>query len=65
VNSRRIIELAEAQWIGVQPSQDGALVLFRDPVILSTLALLEEGLTVAGVLARLEASRELFGVAGT
>ena len=61
MNSRSIVELAAAQWVGVQPSQDGALVLFRDPVILSTLALLEEGLTVAGVLARIDASRELFG----
>jgi hypothetical protein len=57
-----IVERAAAQWVGVQPSEDGALVLFRDPVTRSTLALLEDGLTVAGVLARLEASREAFGV---
>jgi hypothetical protein len=62
VTNERIIELAAAQWVGVQQSQDGSLVMFRDPVTLSTLALLEEGLTVSGVAARLEASRVLFGV---
>jgi len=60
--SERIIELAEAQWVGVQPSQDGSLVLFRDPVTMSTLALFEEGLTVSGVAARLEATRKVFRV---
>jgi hypothetical protein len=62
MNTRNIIELAEAQWVGVQTSQDGSLVLFRDPVTMSTLALLEQGLTVSGVTARLEATRKAFGV---
>jgi hypothetical protein len=61
VNSERIIELAAAHWIGVQSSEDGSLVMFRDPVTMSTLALFEAGLTVSGVLARLEASRKVFG----
>jgi hypothetical protein len=59
--SERIIELAAAQWVGVQPSNDGPLVLFRDPVTTSTLALFEAGLTVAGVTAKLEAARKVFG----
>jgi len=59
--SERIIELAEAQWVGVQPSNDGPIILFRDPVTMSTLALLEQDLTVSGVTARLEASRKVFG----
>jgi hypothetical protein len=59
--SERIIELAEAQWVGVQESQDGSIILFRDPVTMSTLALLEQGLTVSGVTARLEATRKVFG----
>jgi hypothetical protein len=63
VNPRNIIELAAAQWVGLQESNDGTpLVLFRDPVTRSTLCLLEEDLTVDAVLARLEVSRKLFGV---
>lgn len=59
--SERIVELARAQWVGVQPSTDGPIIMFRDPVTMSTLALFEQGLTVAGVTARLEASRKVFG----
>jgi hypothetical protein len=57
----RIIGLAAAQWVGVQESEEGPVVLFRDPVTTSCLALFENGLTVAGVTARLEASRKVFG----
>jgi hypothetical protein len=57
----RIVELAQAQWIGRQESRrDGALILFRDPVTGSVCALPEEGLTVAGVLAKLESKRKEF-----
>jgi hypothetical protein len=56
------VALAGALFVGVQPSEDGSLVLFRDPVTGSCLALFEKGLTVGRVLARLEDSRKLFGV---
>jgi len=60
--SERIIELAEAQWVGRWDSErDGRLVLFRDPISGSTLALPEEGLTVRSVVAKLESKRKEFG----
>jgi hypothetical protein len=62
MNSRHIIEAAKAQWVGIQTSTDGPIVLFRDPVTTSCLALFERGLTVAGVSERLLATRKVFGV---
>jgi hypothetical protein len=59
--SERIVELAEAQWVGVQESDEGPVVLFRDPVTTTCLALFESALTVAGVVAKLEGARKLFG----
>jgi hypothetical protein len=35
--------------------------MFRDPLTGSTCSLPEDGLTIAGVRAKLEAKRELFG----
>jgi hypothetical protein len=62
MSSERIVELAAAQWVGVQESQDGPIILFRDPVTTSTLALLERDLSVSGVMEKLDAARKVFGV---
>ena len=59
--SKHIIETAGAEWIGVQESSDGRIILFRDPVTMSTIGLFEQGLTVCAVTARLEATRKVFG----
>jgi hypothetical protein len=58
----RIVELSGAQWAGVQETDSGPLVLFTCPITGSTLALPEESLSVAGVLASLESTREKFAV---
>jgi hypothetical protein len=60
--AQRIIELSGAQWIGVQQTDEGPLVLFRDPVTESTLALFEQGLTLAAVQERMLAAHAQFGV---
>ena len=59
--SKRIIEFADAQWVGIQESNDGPIILFRDPVTMSTIGLFEQGLTVCAVTTRLEATRKVFG----
>jgi hypothetical protein len=59
--SENIIQRAGAQWVGVQESNDGPIILFRDPVTKSTIGLFEEGLTVARVEARIEDTRKVFG----
>jgi len=59
---QRIIELAGAQWVGLQRTDSGILYLFRDPVTGSSCSLPEQGLTVSSVLAKLQAKREQFGV---
>jgi hypothetical protein len=60
--AQRIIELAGAQWVGVQQTDEGPLVLFRDPITTSTLALFEQGLTLAAVQERMLAAHAKFGV---
>jgi hypothetical protein len=60
--SERIVELAEAQFVGIQTTDDGPLVLFRDPVTMSTCAVFERVLTVSAVSDRLIAARGRFGV---
>jgi hypothetical protein len=59
--SERIVELSGAQFVGIDRNNK-PLVLFRDPVTGSTCALLEEGITVAKVQAKLTAKRAEFGV---
>jgi hypothetical protein len=58
--SERIIELAGAQWVGVDRNLK-PLVIFRDPITRTTCALPEAGLTVARVQAKLAAKRAEFG----
>ena len=60
-NSKRIIERAGAQWIGVQKTDGPSLILFRDPVVNSCLAIYEKNLTVEAVKAKMKAARETFG----
>lgn len=60
-NAEQIVARAAAQWVGRQRSLRGILILFRDPVTKSTCALPENGLTLAGVLAKLKAKRCEFG----
>jgi hypothetical protein len=60
--SERIIELAGAQWVGVQDTDYGPLVMFRDPVTGSTLALPEDSFPVADVVDRMLEARARFGV---
>jgi hypothetical protein len=60
--SQRIVELAGAQWVGVQKSDVGPWIIFRDPVCHSTCMVLERGLSIPGVLAKLESKRAEFGV---
>jgi hypothetical protein len=59
--NERIIELAGAQWVGVDRNLK-PLVMFRDPVTGSTHAVPEEGITVAKVQAKLAAKRAAFEV---
>ncbi len=62
--SERTIELSGAEWVGVQAGSrtaGGPLVMFRDPVTGSTLALPDdEALTVQAVIAKMKSSREKF-----
>lgn len=58
---KHIIEKAQAQWLGLQESHKGHIVLFRDPVTGSSCALPEKGLTVASVVRKLESKRQEFG----
>lgn len=58
---QRIVELAGGQWIGFDRNVR-SWVLFRDPVTHSTCGVLEEGLTVASVQAKLATKRAEFGV---
>jgi hypothetical protein len=63
--AQRIVELAGAQWVGVQPATrplGGPLVMFRDPVTTSTLALPEDGLSLFAVQEKMRESRAKFGV---
>jgi hypothetical protein len=60
--SERIVELGGAQWVGIQPTDDGPLVMFRDPLTCSTLALFERSLTVTAVENKILASRAHFRV---
>jgi hypothetical protein len=46
----------------VQETEGPALILFRDPVINSCLAIYEKNLTVDAVIAKMEAARKTFGV---
>jgi hypothetical protein len=60
--AQRIVELAGAQWVGVQKSDVGPFIIFRDPVCGSTCMLRERGLSIPGVLAKLESKRAEFGL---
>jgi hypothetical protein len=59
----RIIELSGALFVGIQKTDEGPLVLFRDPVTMSTCAVFECVLTISAVSARLIAARRRFRVA--
>jgi hypothetical protein len=59
--NERIVELAGAQWVGVDRNLKPH-VMFRDPVTGSTCSLPEDGLTVMGVKAKLDAKRAEFEV---
>jgi hypothetical protein len=54
--SQKIVELAEAQWLGRWSGQ----VLFRDPVTGSSCSLPEDTLTIEGVRKKLHAKRAEF-----
>src|SRR6266853_1113381 len=60
--AQQIVEMAGAQWVGVQETLGVPLVCFRDPITKTTLGLVEDRLTVFVVIARLEAARRKFGV---
>jgi hypothetical protein len=58
---KQTVELAGAQWVGVQPDESGpSLVLFRDPKTKTTLSLEEGDVTVARIHAKLAEARALF-----
>lgn len=59
--SERIIELSGGQWVGIQKTDDGPVVLFRDPVTGSTCGVSEDSLTVSAAQARMTEKRVLFG----
>jgi hypothetical protein len=63
MRSQKIIEISGGQWVGVQQTLDRPIVMFRDPVTGSTLALHEDALTISGVKALMLQSRAQFGVA--
>lgn len=61
---RDIIERAGAMWVGLQDAGEDCspLVMFRDQVTGSTLAISMIELTAASVMERLLSSRAEFGV---
>lgn len=61
LGARSIVEVAGAQWLGLQETNDVSLVMFRDPVTGSSCALSEQGFSAAVVSAKLESKRAEFG----
>jgi hypothetical protein len=59
--SKRIIKRAGGQWLGLLESHTGDLVLFRDPVTGSTVAVKEDALTIDAAIQRLRETRAAFG----
>ncbi len=61
-NQKQIIELSGAQYVGIQKTDGVPLVLFRDPVSGTCLAIRETILAVDAVIAKMHAARAAFGV---
>jgi hypothetical protein len=57
-----IVELSGAQWVGVQETESGPMILFRDPVCKSCLALFAADLTLANIKAKMAGARVRFGL---
>ena len=61
--AEQIIELAGGQYVGIQKTDGVPLVLFRDPVSGTCLALRETILAVDAVISKMQEAREVFDLA--